>query len=76
MNTPVLNMIRSIKGWANEVLQIQNPFANNGLYPLAYIDGRLYFTNNPNHITLNDKWGNGTIYFISAPTILLLQAEF
>ena len=64
MNTPVLNMIRSIKGWANEVLQIQNPFANNGLYPLAYIDGRLYFTNNPNHITLNDKWGNGTIYYI------------
>ena len=64
MNTPVLNIIRSIKGWANEVLHIQNPFANNGLYPLSYIDGRLYFTNNPNHITLNDKWGNGTIYYI------------
>lgn len=64
MKTPVLNMVRSIKGWANEVLHIRNPFANNGLYPLAYIDGRLYFTNNPNHITLNDKWGNGTIYYI------------
>ncbi|MCF0184914.1 MAG: DEAD/DEAH box helicase [Bacteroidaceae bacterium] len=64
MSAPVLNMIRSIKGWANDVLQIRNPYAGYGLYPLAYIDGRLYFTNNPNHITLNDKWGNGTIYYI------------
>ena len=64
MSEPVRDMVRSIKGWANEVLHIKNPFANSGLYPLAYIDGRLYFTNNPNHITLNDKWGNGTIYYI------------
>lgn len=64
MPAPILNMIRSIKGWANAVLHIKNPFVGNGLYPLAYIDGRLYFTNNPNHITLNDKWGNGTIYYI------------
>ena len=64
MNTPVLNMVRSIKGLVNEVLHIRNTFAKNGLYPLSYIDGRLYFTNNPNHITLNDKWGNGTIYNI------------
>ncbi len=64
MPTPIINMVRSVKGWANEVLQIQNPFRKNGLYPLAYIDGRLYFTNNPNHITMNDKWGNGTIYYL------------
>ena len=64
MSAPVLNMVRSIKGWVTEALHIQNPFAANGLYPLAYIDGKLYFTNNPNHITLNDKWGNGTIYYI------------
>ena len=64
MSTPILKMVRSIKGWANEVLQIQNPFVNNGLYPLSYVNGRLYFTNNPEHITLNDKWGNGTIYYI------------
>ena len=36
---------------------------------MAYIDGRLYFTNNPNHITLNDKWGNGTIYYIRKDNI-------
>lgn len=64
MTNPVLNMIRSISGWANKVMCTKNPFAGNSLYPLAYIDGRLYFTNNPNHITLNDKWGNGTIYYI------------
>lgn len=64
MSMPILNMVRSIKGWTNEVLHIKNPFVENGLYPLAYIDGRLYFTNNPNHITMNDKWGNGTIYYI------------
>ena len=61
---PALNMIRSIKGWANEVVHIKNPFVSNGLYPLTYIDGRLYFTNNPNHITMNDRWAGGTIYYI------------
>ena len=64
MTEPVRDMVRSIKGWANEVLHIKNPFASNGLFPLAYIDGRLYFTNNSDHITLNDRWGNGTIYYI------------
>lgn len=64
MSEPVIDMVRSIKGWASDALIIRNPFGDKGLYPLAYIDGRLYFTNNPNHITLNDKWGNGTIYYI------------
>lgn len=44
--TPAMSMIRSVKGWTNEVMEIKNPFTGNGLYPLAYIDGRLYFTNN------------------------------
>lgn len=69
MTAPVLNMVRSIKGWVKNVVNMQNPFAGNGLYPLAYIDGRLYFTNNPDHITLNDKWGNGTIYYIRTNNI-------
>lgn len=64
MPTPALSMMRSVKGWANEVTHIKNPFIDKKLYPLAYVDGRLFFTNNPNHITLNDKWGNGTIYYI------------
>ena len=61
---PALNMTRSIKGWSNDVVHILNPLGNKGLYPLAYIDGRLYFTNNPNHITMNDQWAGGTIYYI------------
>ena len=64
MPTLALNIIRSVDGWANDVKHISNPFEPNKLYPLAYIDGRLYFTNNSNHITLNDKWGNGTVYYI------------
>lgn len=64
MPTLALNIIRSVNGWANDVKHISNPFEPNKLYPLAYIDGRLYFTNNSNHITLNDRWGNGTIYYI------------
>lgn len=69
MPEPSLNTIRLIKGWVNEVLEMNNPYAVNGLYPLAYFDGRLYFTNNPNHITLNDQWGNGTIYYIRTNNI-------
>ena len=66
---PAIEMVRSVKGWANEVLHIRNPYAVDSLYPLAYIDGVLYFTNNPNHITMNDKWGNGTIYYIHTDNI-------
>lgn len=69
LKEPALNAIRMIKGWAKEVLQIKNPFAENNLYPLAYFDGRLYLTNNPNHITMNDRWGNGTIYYIRTNNI-------
>ena len=50
-------------------LKMKNPYAADSLYPLAYIDGVLYFTNNPNHITMNDKWGNGTIYYIHTDNI-------
>ncbi len=64
MPAPVLSMIRSIVGWTKAALHVKNPFNGRGLYPLMYIDGRLYFTNNPNHITMNDKWGNGTIYYV------------
>lgn len=64
MTEPIINMLRSIKGWADEVVHISNPYYASGIYPLAYINDRLYFTINPNHITLNDQWGNGTIYYV------------
>ena len=34
------------------------------LYPLAYIDGRLYFTINDESSTLNECWGDGMLYCI------------
>lgn len=72
---PNIDMVRSIRGWAHSVLHIQNPYLANGLYPLAYIDGRIYFTNNPEHITLNDKWGNGTIYYARANSLVTFAEE-
>ena len=42
---------------------------------MAYIDGRVYFTNNPDHITLNDKWGNGTIYYARANSLVTFAEE-
>ena len=62
MGEPNKAMIRLAKGWVKSAVTIKNPYKDNGIYPLAYIEGRLYYTNNPEHITLNDRWGNGTIY--------------
>lgn len=70
MNEPVRDMVRSINGWVKESLHVKNPFIKHGLYPLAYINGSLYFTNNHDHITLNDKWGNGTIYYVRTENII------
>ena len=69
MPEPAVDMLRLVKGWAKDVVHVKNPYAADSLYPLAYIDGVLYFTNNPNHITMNDQWGNGTIYYIHADNI-------
>ena len=41
-----------------------------GIYPLAYINGYLYFTNNPEHTTLNDRWAGGTMYYTKADNII------
>lgn len=64
MPEPILEMIRSIKGWTKDVVEINNPHIDDGLFPIAYVDGKLYFTNNPEHTTLNDRWGNGTMFCV------------
>lgn len=63
---PVYAMIRNAKAWTKdqEVFVMDNPFAKNGIYPIAFIDGLLYFSNNPLHTTLNDDWGGGTLYYV------------
>ena len=37
---------------------------DNVIYPLAYIDGRLYFTINDESSSLNECWGDGVLYCI------------
>ena len=34
------------------------------IYPLAYIDGHLYFTINRENSTLNECWGDGVLYCV------------
>lgn len=38
--------------------------ADKNIYPLAYIDGRLYFTVNEDSSSLNECWGDGVLYCI------------
>lgn len=62
---PALETLRSIKkGWVKEVVQIPNPYATQGVYPIAYIKASqiLYFTNNVENSVLNNVWGNQTLY--------------
>lgn len=62
MPEPILEMLRNIKGWAKHLKQMENPFAEKEIYPLAYVDGTLYFANDAEYATLNNKWGNSTVY--------------
>ena len=63
---PVMEMIREFKAWAKggESKIIMNPLLEYGLYPLAYIDGNLYFTSSKEHAQLNVQWGNDTMFFV------------
>lgn len=62
MNVPIIQMVQAIKGWTKDVTIFDNPFAAKGVYPIAYINGMFYVTNNPEYASLNDKWANETMY--------------
>jgi hypothetical protein len=62
MPEPILDMIRSIKGWASRVTRISTPYAGEKIFPLAYIDGKLYFTNEIENATLDSMWGRRNIF--------------
>lgn len=64
ISEPILSMIRDVKAWTKAAVHITNTNATIDLYPLAYIDGSLYFTNSREHAMLNDKWGNGTMFCV------------
>ena len=63
---PIMSMIREFKAWAkgDDAKIMKNPWASNGLYPLAYIDGNLYLTSSKEHAQLNVQWGNETMFFV------------
>lgn len=63
MPEPVLEMLRSAKAkFSKNILQINTPYANHKVYPIAYVNGVLYFTNSKENAALNDSWANGTLY--------------
>lgn len=66
MMEPVSAICRDIKAWAKggDVRIMTNPWADKGLYPIAYIDGNLYFMNDKEHAQLNVQWGNDTMFFV------------
>ena len=63
---PAMAMIREFKAWAKggDAKIMKNPWTSAELYPLAYIDGNLYFTSSKEHAQLNVQWGNETMFFV------------
>ncbi len=63
---PVKAIIRDINAWTKggAAKTMKNPYLDKGIYPLAYIDGYLYFTSSKEHAQLNIQWGNDTMFFV------------
>ena len=82
MVEPVLAMCREVKAWAKggDVKVMKNPWTAKGLYPIAYIDGSLYFMTNREHAQLNVQWGNDTMFFVRTenplPTATVLDLSY
>ena len=59
---PVKEMLLRISDWA-DVYHVEN-WLPAGLYPLALVNGTLYFTNNPQFALANNLWGRSNIYSV------------
>ena len=55
-------IIRSLNAWALPTIRMENPLEQFNFYPIAYIDGCLYFTADRNMAALNGNWGQGQLY--------------
>lgn len=64
MPEPIKAMLRSVREWTKEVVEQTNPLASSGLYPLAYLDGELFFTNNRENAILNEQWGCSALFSV------------
>lgn len=58
------DIIKHSEDWASFV---KADIVNNGIYPLAYIDGWLYFTDDANTANFNGLWSNGKIFSVQTP---------
>ena len=61
---PAKDMARGIESWVKKLSTDDNPYKGKKLFPLAYINGCLYFTNNDEYASLNSMWANGTMYTV------------
>lgn len=63
---PIIAICREINAWAKggNIKIIDNQWSNNEIYPIAFIDGNLYFMNNKENAQLNIHWGNNTMFIV------------
>ena len=59
----IKQMLREIKAIFDAPVAVEY-MTDKDVYPLAYIDGRLYFTINDESSSLNECWGDGILYCI------------
>ena len=59
----IKQMLRDIKVIFDAPVAVEYK-SDKEIYPLAYIDGRLYFTINDDSSSLNECWGDGVLYCI------------
>ena len=69
-------IIRSLNAWAMPTIRMENPLAQFNFYPIAYIDGCLYFTADRNMAALNGNWGQGQLYSLRLPLDLSNASVF
>lgn len=60
---PIINMLQQMKDWLEEICTIDNPTPK-GLYPIAYVDGWLYFTIDKGVTNLNQQWAFDNLFCI------------
>lgn len=63
---PIMSMLRELKAWTigDNLKHMKNPWTNQSIYPLAYIDGNLYFTSSKEHAQINEQWGNEVMFSV------------
>ena len=74
---PIVAMCREMRAWARKgnVKIAKNPWGDKGIYPIAYIDDCLYFTNKKERAQLNVQWGNDEIFLVGTNNLMLAGRE-